>query len=388
VRAWCISDGALWLIDGEAPAEQVESAFAKEVVARGERDRRLEGWKTAPRENYQGIIPQNMLWGGRGGSANMVPPRFRHAVRGRDADSLYYLLELNGSSALFHYRIAEKRETRIFHHAQFRCRGMAYDADRDALIMSCENKDGTANLAVYDKEGNAKGAVTGGDAVDAAPSCSMREKGVVLFQSAGIARHPQSGHAMALGPAAINRLHYATGKLDTIAQDPRYDYLAPREDRKGNVYYIRRPFERSSAEQATSLVKDVLMFPWRIVKALFGWLNFFTTIYGREPLRSSGGPNSQPLERDLASLWLHGRMIELNQARYEDGRGGLVPSSWQLRRISPDGQDTFLADHVVSFDVADDGSVFYSNGFEIFHILQGNPTSHKHSGIIESVSAA
>jgi len=48
----------------------------------------------------------------------------------------------------------------------------------------------------------------------------------------------------------------------------------------------------------------------------------------------------------------------------------------------------FVADHVVSFDLGEDGSVFYSNGYEVFHILQGNPTSRKHSGIIESVSAA
>jgi hypothetical protein len=389
MRAWCISDGTLWRIDGDRPPEQVESAFAQEVIARNERQRHTQGWKTAPRENYQGIIPQSMLWGGRGQAcANLVPARFRYAVRGKDAGSLYYMIDLNGSSALFHYSIADKRETRIFHHAQFQCRGMAYDAERDALVISCENKDGTANLAVYDKDGNSKGAVTGGDAVDAAPSCSMRENGVVLFQSAGIARHPQSGHAIALGPSAINRLHYATGKLDTVAQDPAYDYLAPREDRKGNVYYIRRPYERSTGEHATSLLKDIFLFPWRIVKALFGWLNFFTTIYGREPLRSSGGPGGNPLERDLASMWLHGRMIELSQVRREDGRGGLVPSSWQLRRISPDGQDTFVADHVVSFDLAEDASVFYSNGFEVFHILQGNPTSRKHDGLIESVSAA
>ena len=377
MRAWCISDGALWFIDGNAPAEQVESTFAKDIVARGERDRRLQGWKTAPRENYQGIIPQNMLWGARGRSGATIPPRFRHAVRGRDADSLYYVLEMDGSTALFHYRIAEKRETRIFHHAQFRCRGLAYDAEQDLLILSCESKDG-----------NCKGSVTGGDAVDAAPSCSMREKGVVLFQSAGIARHPQSGHALALGPAAVNRLHYATGKLDTILQDAAYDYLAPREDRQGNLYYIRRPFEKSGAEEATSFIKDALLLPWRLAKAIFGWLNFFSTIYGREPLRSSGGPNNQPLERDLASLWLHGRMIELSQVRHEDGRGGLVPSSWQLRRVSPGGPDALVAEHVVSFDLAEDGGVFYSNGFEVFHIMQGNPTSHRHSGIIESVSAA
>lgn len=389
MRAWCISEGSLWFVDGDAPAQQLESAFAQEAVARAERDRQRNAWKTAPRESSRGIIPGNVLWGARAGGAQapIVPPKFRHAVRGKDADSLYYLLELNGSTGLFHYRISEKRETRIFHHANFRSLGMAYDAERDLLIIATGNRDGTANLAVYDKDGNAKGTITGGDAVDAAPSCSMYEKGVVLFQSAGVARHPQGGQVMAVGPSAINRLHYGTGEMETILEDRAYDFLAPREDRAGNVYYIRRPYERSARERTSSFLTDVLLFPWRLLLAIFGWLNFFSTIYGREPLRSAGTPKDLGMEQDVRSLWLHGRMVQLSQPR-DGALNGLVPSSWQLRRRSRNGDDSFVADHVVSFDLCDDGSLCYSNGYEVFHIFQGNPRSRKHSGIIESVSAA
>ena len=389
MRAWCISDGSLWLMDGSAAPEQHESAFAREAVARAERDRQRNSWKTAPRENSRGIIPGNVLWGARAGGANgtIVPPKFRHAVRGRDSDSLYYLLELNGSTGLFHYRIPEKRETRIFHHAAFRSLGMAYDAERDMLIIASGNRDGTANLAVYDRDGNGKGAITGGDAVDAAPSCSRYEKGIVLFQSAGVARHAQNGHVIAIGPSAVNRLNYRTGDMQTILEDRAYDFLAPREDRAGNIYYIRRPYERSARETTSSFIKDTLLFPWRLLRAFFGYLNFFSMMYGREPLRSAGTPKDLGMEQDVQALWLHGRMVQLTEQR--DGPGaGLVPASWQLRRRSRNGEDAFVADHVVSFDLGEDGSVFYSNGYEVFHMLQGNPTSRKHSGIIESVSAA
>ncbi|HUL55544.1 MAG TPA: hypothetical protein VLT60_01010 [Usitatibacter sp.] len=365
----------------------MESPFASDAVARAEKDRRLEGWKTAPRDDYKGIIPSNMLWGGRKGAGDSPPPRFRHAVRGRDADSLYYMIDLHGSSGLFHYRISERKETRLFHHAQFRSHGMAFDPDREVLVISSENRDGTAYLAVYDKEGNSKGTITGGDAMDTAPSCSMRDKGVVWFQSAGIARDRQSGHAVALGPSVVNRLSYSEGKLDTVLEDRAFDFLAPREDGRGVLYYIRRPYERSGVEAAGSIAKDAFMFPYRMLKAIFGYLNFFSTIYGREPLRSAGGPAHDPLERDLGALWLHGRMIQAANVSREESRG-LVPASWQLRRRDRTGEDALVAEHVVSFDLCEDGSLFYSNGFEVFHILRDNPTSRKHDGIIEAVSAA
>jgi hypothetical protein len=386
MRAWCISDGSLWLMQGDAPAVQVESPFANDAQARAERDRQRQGWKHAPRDDYSGVIPANMLWGGSRQSATLIAPKFRHVVRGKDADSLFYLVELSASTGLFHYRISDGKELRLFHQAQFRCLGLAYDADRDGFIISCSNRDGTANLAVYDREGTFKGAITGGDAIDSAPSCSSRQPGVVFFQSAGIGRHPQSGHAMALAPSTINRLNYKTGQLDTLLEDRGYDFLAPREDEHGNLYYIRRPYERSGREQATSALKDALLMPWRLLKAIFGWLNFYSWVYGKEPLRSAGGPKGHPLERDVASLWLHGRMIELGNAR-ADEKGSLVPASWQLRRRSADGSDSFVADHVVSYDVCEDGSVFYSNGYELFQLFTGKPVSRKHGGIIESVSA-
>jgi hypothetical protein len=349
MRAWCISDGNLWLMQGDGPARQVESAFANEAVARAERERRNDAWKHAPREDYQGVIPQNMLWGGTKSAEGAAPPRFRHAVRGADADSLYYMLEMSASSGLFHYRLSDGRETRIFHTAKFRCLGLAYDPDRDALVIATGNNDGTAHLAVYDKDGNSKGNITGGDTVDSTPSISARDKAVVFYQSAGVARDPQKGYVVAVGPSAVNRLDYASGKLETVLEDRNYDFLCPREDRDGNLYYIRRPFERSATEHAHSFLVDALMFPWRMVKAIFGYLNFFSAMYGREPLRSSGGPNALRLEQDVARLWLHGRMIDLTRVQQDRERetGGLVPASWQLRRRAANEEDTMVAEHVV-----------------------------------------
>src|SRR5262249_58346421 len=109
-------------------------------------------------------------------------------------------------------------------------------------------------------------------------------------------------------------------------------------------------------------VKDVLLFPWRILRAILGYLNFFSMIYGREPLRSAGGPKGNPLEQDVAALWLHGRMIDLASVSRDEGTW-LGPDSWQLRARSPYGQDSPLASRVVSFDRCDDGGLLYRSGF-------------------------
>jgi hypothetical protein len=391
MRAWCISDGNLWLMDGDTPPEQHESPFAREHVARAERGKAADAWKHAPGDDSGGgMIPRSMLWGGRGASGPAQPPRFKYAARGPEPDSLYYVLEMSASSGLFHYKVSEKREMRIFHAAKFSCLGLAYDHDRDGFILAADNKDGSAHLAAYDKSGNFKGNITGGDTVDAAPSCSPTHKNTVLYQSAGVARHPQKGYVVALGPSAVHRLDYVNGKLETLLEHKDFDFVAPREDRSGNLYYIRRPCERSGLEEARSWGKDILLFPWRILKTIFGYLDFWSGIYGRERLRSSGVPKHLGMEQDVAAMWLHGRMIDLNQVRIEDDRakGGLVPASWQLRRRSPDGQDVFVADHVVSYDLAEDGSVVYTNGFAAFRILKGDPLRRQHSGLIESISAA
>jgi hypothetical protein len=59
-----------------------------------------------------------------------------------------------------------------------------------------------------------------------------------------------------------------------------FDHLAPREDRSGNLWYIRRPYEKTAGEVAFSAGKDAIMFPWRVAKGVFGFLDAFSKIYG------------------------------------------------------------------------------------------------------------
>ncbi|MFV0680851.1 MAG: hypothetical protein ACK5NW_11310 [Ottowia sp.] len=318
--------------DGQPPLA-IESRFARELIERDANSRRNTSWKYAEREEgNQGMLSGARLWGQRGAAPGVLaPPRFIAACTAGEPGVIYYLLQVVGSVGLFRYHIDEQREVRLFHRSATPVLGMTFDADARRLILSNAQPDGTAHLDVYDEDGNHRGSVTSGDCIDVAPSRIWGLPNALVYQSMGVARHPQAGYVVALGHAVVNRLNFATGEIDTVLDDAAYDHVAPRAGRDGSLYAIRRPVEKPAHEQAGTALKDTLMMPVRLGKAVFGYLNFFSQVYGKEPLRSAGGPRAADLDQDLGQLWLHGRMIDLRKVKAEAGHdGSLVPASWEL----------------------------------------------------------
>ncbi|MBV8035090.1 hypothetical protein [Roseateles sp.] len=382
-----IANGELWLhADGTAP-QQITSPFAREVMERDERSRRSSAWKHAPREQQTGVIPTHSLWGSQAGGIT-APPRFLHACFGPDTQTVYYVQRVGEAVGLFRLHVQEQREVRLFHKSKIDIRGLAYHAAQRHLILGVGHEDGTAQIEVYDEEGTLKGAVTGGDSIDAAPSVVPGAGSALLFQSSGVARHAERGFVRAVGHSTLCRLDYRSGSLEVLADDARYDFLAPRIDGAGAIHAIRRPIEKPAGERAGSALTDTLLFPVRLLKAVFGFLNVFSMIYGKEPLRSAGGPRTPELDQDVGKIWLQGRLIDLQRVRDDPQYAGkLVPASWELVRRRSGGDWEVLARHVLSFDLAPDGAVVYSNGIEVL-MQRGDaaPTRLAQHEIIESVA--
>lgn len=369
-----IANGELWLHAAGAAPRRIESPFAKELVERDLQSRRTTGWKNAPRDQQTGVIPSASLWGHRGaGAEGGMPVRFLHACRGDDDQVLYYVIAVGETRGLFRRHLAEDREVRLFHRTQWECQGLVYDADARRLILATRNADGSGHLEVYDEDGNRRGAITDGDCIDAAPALVPGRTKTLVYQSSGVARHPQSGHAMAVGHACVHLLDYGSGRLETLLEDARHDFVAPQLDARGQLYAIRRPAERPQRERVGLALKDTLLMPLRLLKAVFGYLNFFSMVYGKEPLRSAGGPRTPSLDQDLGQLWLHGRMIELSKVRTDPLHGGsLVPRNWELVRVARSGATPeVLATHVAGFALRADGRVVYTDGFDV-HELEGS----------------
>ena len=148
------------------------------------------------------------------------------------------------------------------------------------------------------------------------------------------------------------------------------------------------PYEKTATEVALSAGKDALLFPWRVAKGLFGFLDAFSKVYGREPLKRSGGPQLPGAQPDLGALWLHGRIVMLSDVRYDAGRGGgLVPRSWELVCRNRHGAEYVAARHVVAFDVGTDGTVVYSNGFDVSELDDGDWKRLASARLVEAVCA-
>jgi len=369
-----IAHGELWLhADGAAP-KQIESPFAKELIERAQQSRRTTGWKHAPRDEQSGVIPSASLWGKRGGSDDSaLQVRFLYACRGGDDDTLYYVLAVGETRGVFRRHLAEDREVRLFHRTGWDCQGFAFDATDKRLVIASRNADGTAHLEIYDEDGNRRGAVTDGDCMDAAPALVPGRSKTVVYQSSGLARHPQSGQIVALAHACVHMLDYGSGQLEVLLDDKRHDFVAPRMDAQGRLYAIRRPAEKPPRERAGTALSDLLLMPFRLLKAVFGYLNFFSMVYGKEPLRSAGGPRTPELDQDLGKLWLHGRMIELSKVKGDPKyAGNLVPRDWELICIDRAGaQPQVIASHVASYALRAGGGVVFTNGFDIFELDGG-----------------
>lgn len=377
--------------DGER-AVAIESRFARELLERDAASRRNTSWKHAERDDAsRGMLSGAQLWGRRGAPGMaLTPPRFLHACAGGAPGVFYYLLQVAGSIGLFRYHLDEQREVRLFHRSATPVLGMTYDAGARRLILANAHPDGSAHLDVYDEEGNHQGTVTGGDCIDSAPSRIWGLPNALVYQSAGVARHPQHGYVVALGHSVINRLNFVTGEIDTVLDDPAHDHVAPRAGRDGSLFAIRRPVEKPAHEQAGTALKDTLMMPLRLGKAVFGYLNFFSQVYGKEPLKSAGGPRAADLDQDLGQLWLHGRMIDLRKVKTDAQYGGnLVPASWELVRMGPNARTCeVLASHVAAFDLRADDTPIITNGYDVLALEDGRRVRLARRELVEAVSVA
>ncbi|MBV8636325.1 MAG: hypothetical protein JO002_17665 [Burkholderiaceae bacterium] len=227
--------------------------------------------------------------------------------------------------------------------------------------------------------------LTGGDTCDTAPVWSSIEEREILYQSTGLARNEQ-GILLARSHATIQQLSMGSGTITPILDDPRFDFLQPRVSDAGDLYFIRRPYE-APKYAASSFVADTLLFPFRLLRAVFHYLNFFSLMYTRKPLTSASGP---AMQADVKEIILKGKRVDAEKALREgsvEGVPSLVPGSWQLMRKTRDGQEEAVAKHVLSYSLIADG-ILYSNGRAVFLQKEGGkPQLVLKSDLVDEVVA-
>jgi len=355
-----VSNGQLF--DREAGGEPValDSPFVKEQLERRVRATQRHGWK-------EGTAFNIAAGGGRRGFDAPDAPINVTSAAYEPCGSLLYFLKDSAIGGLFRREAATGRELRLMLKPGLHLSHLAVSADGMKVAAAAHQKGGTANIVIFDNEGNGLREVTGGDTEDSAPAWIPGVPGRLLFQSSGFARNEQ-GYIVAQGPASIQTLDMESGSVSPIVDDERFDHVRPRVSPDGHLYFIRRPYELPSYG-AHNMFLDSLLFPFRLLRAVFHYLNFFSLMYTRKPLTSASGPK---VEADWKNILVQGKRIDaekaLRESRPVHGVPSLVPADWQLVKRSPQGQEQVLATSVASYDIGPDGAIVYTNGRGVFAI--------------------
>ena len=357
-----LSSGKLFYKPRHGTVTQIHSPYIQEVTDRVERQKERHAWK-------QNTSFEIAAFGGRkqfDGEAQITTT----AAHFDQGSTLLYCLSDPGFGGLFAYDVQTGSEQRLLHRQNLMLTDLSVDAGRQKILCSSQARNGVAHIAILNSDGSQFRPLTGGDTFDSAPAWIPGDDEEIVYQSCGLAR-AQQGYIVAQGNATIQLLNMKSGSVTPVLEDPRFDFLQPRVDVQGNLYFIRRPYE-APKYGADSFVLDTLLFPFRLLRAIFHYLNFFSMMYSRKPLTSASGP---ALHADLKDIIVKGKRIDAEKALRKgmlvNGVPSLVPASWQLVRRTRAGAETVLATHVASYDLTADGRVIYSNGRAVFLLDDG-----------------
>lgn len=353
-----LAQGKVRLKIGNEPPRTIESPYANQIREREVRAQQRNSWKA----QGGGFLSGAMLWGQRGAAQGPAPVLVTSISGSADKGRLIYSLESGSLCALLATENFGNEERRLWNNNNFKLQHVHACSRTGDLAFSATHSNGTANIGVMFKDENSVKELTEGDSVDTSPQWVPGKTRKLVFQSAGVGRNRQ-GHFLALGPFSIQELNLDTAEMNTLLEDAKTDFLAPRITEDGSLYYIRRPYAPTEGINPWRAVKDFFLFPFRLLYALFQFLNIFSMSYTGRKLSTAG--DTQARELDMRQMMIYGNIIRAQQGG-EDEAADLVPSSWQLARRRGGGKEEILARGVLAYDVGADGSIVYSNGSAIF----------------------
>ncbi|WP_288498532.1 hypothetical protein [uncultured Acinetobacter sp.] len=259
----------------------------------------------------------------------------------------------------------QETEGLILRKNDFVVQDMAYDEAKKRLALSVNSNGYERHICILPLDANRTQYLTEGDCQDSNPYFDPQDTMQLYYDSCGLA---YGEHRIAYSPKEIYHLDMGTGELQTVASDPKFDFFKPKMDSLGNLYFIKRPYSRDgSPHSPVTTIKDIIFAPFKIIRAIVGWLDFFTQRYTGESLKTTSGNNpAKSQQKSEEELFVEGNLIKAQQNLERNQKSGekypgMIPKSWELVKMSPTGEMTTLKRGVMSFALKDD-TIFYSNG--------------------------
>lgn len=289
-------------------------------------------------------------------------------------DGFLYTLRLDSSGALYRRDLSPEMhpEGHIVSGNDVHLGRIAVSGGKLAAELLHQN--GQQHLGIYRLPNTWCTELTDGESRESAP-CWSADGRELYFSTCGIAR---SARGVLYSPVSVMVYRDDTGQAETLLEDPKLNYRSPRPAPDGGLYLIREPYKAPTEDDASLLgaLKDVLLFPWRIVQAIFGFLNIFSVMFGGQSLRSNKQHGDvKQKQRSEKEIFFEENLLHATQNQREnelagDDAPGILPRSRVLIRRAADGTEEVLAHAVLDYCPAKDGTLVYSNGA---HILARHP---------------
>lgn len=281
-------------------------------------------------------------------------------------DKIIYSIHINEVSGLFIKNPfdAKEYEGHVLHKHNVIFNSVDFNNVNNKLVVSISEDRIESHLAILDVEDSNYRFITEGDSIDNNPSWSKIDHNAVYYDTAGIALNTSHG-GVAVGPKFICKLDMDSGSIDEIISDEKYNYIKPKEDAQGNLYFIKMPYKEETKKGFSIL--HILLMPFIILKAIFGWLNFFSMIYAGKALTSQGANPTKQKEINPKQLFVEGNLINAEKSLNENKRlgekyPGIAPRSWELMKMAPGSSPVTIKKGVIDYDINDQGEIIYSNG--------------------------
>lgn len=347
MKIYCISEGSIYRIDTGKPQQLVCGRIQDYLHAVNEMKKRDE-WKTTGK-GAQFMQVQEKYYDTEG--------EFLRSLSS-DGTRLIYGTFIDNVGGLYFKDPETGDETYIFANQTVDPGRVSY---RDGKYIFDAGEGGyERHIGWLSTANGGTDQITEGFTSESCPFISRHDPDTVYYTAMGYAQN-SSGAVVEKSPCSIAAYSAKDGSLTDILSDPAYDYIKASDDADGNIYCIRRRYRPTARKSNAGM--DILLFPYRIIKATFGFLSTFSMAFGGEPLRTGGHNPAKNRAADERELFIEGNLIKAKRtADSENSDEGVIPSEWELIRHGTDGSDTVLARGVMDYVLLDSGIILYSDG--------------------------
>ena len=274
-----------------------------------------------------------------------------------EADCAIYSKSTKDPEAADEY-IARFVDTRIYH--------IDYCPAEKMIVLSASDGYLEKHIALCNEETANYRLITEGDSVDITPSFSLEDNNIIFFSSAGFYIDRNRG-GVKYSSYAICTYDIAHNELCEVLSDDKYDFIHPQQTADGTLYCIRR-LKQNSSGRGQSLL-DIVLAPFRFLRAVFGWANIFSQRYsGKSLTKGTKGPNpAMNREMNEREIFIEENLINVEKNIKENTLAGekypgIAPKSWELISPGDDGSVEIVKRGVMSYAFDSDGRLIYSNG--------------------------